>query len=151
MSSAEALTAFRQYDFDSDQAFGAGLRTILESMPPETDQPSRQRAELAAKVFYFNRVTGSNVEVGDVSQPENLPDDPTIAADSASAALSSRTTIQPEDDAPYPPSFARLAELITSNQTDLIPNNELIPDRVEEGAGSASTQEARRKPWENNS
>ncbi|MBE7181212.1 MAG: hypothetical protein INR71_08390 [Terriglobus roseus] len=48
--------------------------------------------------------------------------------------------------APYPSSFARIVELITTGQP--IPGIKQIPDTVLSGQSSRSTAAARRKPWE---
>lgn len=53
---------------------------------------------------------------------------------------------QSEDETPYPSSFARIVELITTGQP--IPGIEQIPDTVLTGQGAPSTANRRRKPWE---
>jgi hypothetical protein len=53
---------------------------------------------------------------------------------------------QPNVDAPYPPTFLQIVELIQSGAP--IPGIMDIPDTVLTGQGSAPTAAPRRKPWE---
>jgi len=51
-----------------------------------------------------------------------------------------------ETPAPYPLSFNRIVELITTGQP--IPGIKDIPDTVLEGQASQTVQSRRKKPWE---
>lgn len=45
-------------------------------------------------------------------------------------------------------SFAEIKHLIETGQAHLIPNNKIVPDRLNESVPSVSTAKVRRKPWE---
>lgn len=67
----------------------------------------------------------------------------------AAATVPAPTTAEPTttgDETPYPSSFARIVELITTGQP--IPGIQQIPDTVLVGQGAPSVVPPRRKPWE---
>ncbi|KZO91031.1 hypothetical protein CALVIDRAFT_568591 [Calocera viscosa TUFC12733] len=144
MTQLTPLEAFHAYPFDSDRDFQGGLQSILDSAPPTAD---RVAIEANAKRFYFSRRTGIPLSASDLSSQPSSPsgdaqplvDDDTEIHEAAPPSV---------DGAPYPPTFAQLAELIQMDRMHLIPNNEIVPNTVLEGHASESTLPAPRKPWE---
>jgi len=149
MSQPTPVEAFNTYPFDLDAEFQVGLQSILAGAPPEAD---RSAMEQQAKLFYFNRKTGLSLSPSDLSSSLSHPS--TSGAGTKEAAVDG-TEVQAHEaapasaeDAPYPLSFAQLAELIQTNRVELIPNNDVIPSTVLEGQASESTLLVPRKPWE---
>ncbi|EJU01667.1 hypothetical protein DACRYDRAFT_39017, partial [Dacryopinax primogenitus] len=142
------IDAFLAYPFDIDQEFQEGLQSILSTAPPEAELSN---TILRAQLFYFNRKTGLSLNPHELaaSESSNKQEEAVETEKSESQQVEPHTAAPPSaGDAPYPLSFAQLAELIQSNRTDLIPNNDIIPNTVLEGQSSESRTPARRKPWE---
>ncbi|KZT52599.1 hypothetical protein CALCODRAFT_520611 [Calocera cornea HHB12733] len=149
--------AFLAYPFALDAEFQAGLQSILSTAPPTAD---RAALEHQARRFYFSRKTGLALSHSDLSAPPPAPAPPAAAAthcpsrpriqvDSDPQANEAHEAAPPSaGDAPYPLTFAQLAELIQTNRTHLIPNNDVVPSTVLEGQASESILPAPRKPWE---
>ncbi|KAJ7594358.1 hypothetical protein C8J56DRAFT_745171, partial [Mycena floridula] len=114
-----AIMDFASFPFAEDENFQQGLANILAN----NKDLDPQEAELRARVFYFNRVTGSSLNVDQVRQ-SNKPAEPEFLT------------------------FTQLQELIESGRVDEIPNNKVISGELNSDAPSQSTTTLRKKPWE---
>ena len=78
-----------------------------------------------------------------------VPSAPEVSTAEAAATVPAPASAAPTamgDETPYPSSFARVVELITTGQP--IPGIQQIPDTVLVGQGAPSVVPPRRKPWE---
>ncbi|KAJ1965206.1 hypothetical protein GGI12_000940 [Dipsacomyces acuminosporus] len=136
---AKSFDAFEAYDFDHDEAFQVGLKTI-----PGSDD--KQKLE-QIKWFYYTKTIQpldheaylqwresqrtSSTETGGKGQAEEAEED------SDGATL---------PGAPYSASFAEVVGMIMRGEE--IPGIREIPDGLNESAPSASVAKAPPKPWE---
>ncbi|TVY21434.1 hypothetical protein LARI1_G000661 [Lachnellula arida] len=158
---------FRQletYPWDKDKEFQGGLSAILGPNP----SPSQlEDLTLRAQCFYLSRKKSTPIDFDayktylstkqpptpisipeqpptQTAQPttsENLPPSPT-----EDMSITKTPPSQPNGDAPYPPTFKQIVELIQSGAP--IPGIMDIPDTVLTGQGSTPQAPKRRKPWE---
>ncbi|KAI9671150.1 MAG: hypothetical protein M1817_003657 [Caeruleum heppii] len=152
------------YSWDEDQEFQAGLRSILSSTSGHHD---RQELTMKAKCFYFARKFDTSVDVEGykawksttvdthsigLSSQESVFEGTAeasmtnVAVSSELPASSDDGTAPPDQDAPYPTSFAHIVDLITKGEP--VPGIKEIPDTVLEGEQSQPAASSRRKPWE---
>jgi len=89
------------------------------------------------RVFYFNKVTGNNITVDNAQEYESLSK-PYMLSTSDSEERNNNSSL----------TFAELRGLIDSGNIALIPNNKIIPNRMNDGSPSESTLAPKRKPWE---
>ncbi|KAF9523814.1 hypothetical protein CPB83DRAFT_723735, partial [Crepidotus variabilis] len=129
------LDDFLAYRFDTDEAFQQGLSSILGARAVEINSPDEFEAEmiLRAKIFYFNKTTGRNIDMNEV---KDLVDKGAIH----------QASVKNDDTRVL--TFAELRELIESGKTDQIPNNKVIPDRLNALEPSQTKAIPRKKPWE---
>ncbi|KAF8635603.1 hypothetical protein AX15_000243 [Amanita polypyramis BW_CC] len=152
----ESIQQYASYPFHSDEAFQKGLESILTSA--ESGSMTRDDTVRRARVFYFNRLTGSSISVDQARQAEeaikSFNKEGIRKEESQGMSPSTETTTpsaQRDKDAeeePHPLTFAQLQELIESGREDLIPNNKVIPDKLSDDLPSSSIAPIRRKPWE---
>jgi len=123
-----------------------------------------------AKAFYFSRSSGEQLSWDDYSRyrkqrteipekhrVEGLPstdapveqEAPLFKPSEHQSDANTTATAGLHGAAP-PLSFSNIAELIASGKTHLIPNNDIIPDKLSEEKPSESRAPARKKPWETN-
>ncbi|KZT01343.1 uncharacterized protein LAESUDRAFT_664186 [Laetiporus sulphureus 93-53] len=143
-----SVDAFFTYPFAEDAGFQEGLKHIIadgvfEANPDEVKTDILRRS----KVFYFNRVTGSFTTVDDVLQREQELAS-SMQTPSAQHLQPSAPKTTEDANEPRTLTFAELKLLIEQGKTDQIPNNRLIPDKLNEAQPSHSTTNARKKPWE---
>ncbi|PVG04545.1 hypothetical protein CPB86DRAFT_746361 [Serendipita vermifera] len=122
MSALEQLLA---YDFDADEEFTV---SILSKPGLDEDPTEKARILRTAKLFFFNKKTGSNVTLEEYTQ-----------ADDMNQSVEKTLT------------FAEIKHLIETGQAHLIPNNKVIPDQLNDAQPSVSQIQAKKKPWEMNS
>jgi len=115
------MEQYTSYPFDADEQFQQGLADILA----RNKELDLNEAQLRARVFYFNRITGSSLDINQVRDYE-------ASKKSESEFLT----------------FAQLQELIESGRVDEIPNNKTISGELNADSPSQSTAPARKKPWE---
>ncbi|KAJ2159238.1 hypothetical protein GGF46_003168 [Coemansia sp. RSA 552] len=127
-SSADAFRAFDAYDFDGDESFQAGLRTL-----PESDSPSRL---LKAKAFYYSRaVAPVDLEEYQAWKSTRSTQGEQDAADDMGPA-----------GAPYSASFAQvMGKIMRGEEIEGIRD---IPDKLNDQPPSTSTAKVPPKPWE---
>ncbi|KAF8312130.1 hypothetical protein DL93DRAFT_2082546 [Clavulina sp. PMI_390] len=166
-SQAELFEQFERYPFDADPIFQAGLQSIVA--PLEGRSPGEIEETVGkAKAFYFSRSSGEQLQWSEyVSYRQALSETntnifplPSTTSEDASPSASTEPpqpspTANTASDptaglhgAAAPMSFSAIADLIASGQTHLIPNNEIIPDKLSEDAPSESKAPQRKKPWE---
>ncbi|TVY22661.1 hypothetical protein LHYA1_G008363 [Lachnellula hyalina] len=162
------IEIFRQletYPWDKDKEFQGGLSAILGPNP----SPSQlEDLTLRAQCFYLSRKRSTPIDfdayktylstkqpptpISNSKEPptqtarqttsENIP--PSTTEDDMS--ITKTPPAQPNGDAPYPPTFKQIVELIQSGAP--IPGIMDIPDTVLTGQGSTPQAPKRRKPWE---
>ncbi|KAI0694102.1 hypothetical protein BC835DRAFT_1030956 [Cytidiella melzeri] len=142
------LEQFRAYDFAADQSYQDGLQAMISTgaLDGKTDD-EKENWFLATRVFYFNRVTGSKVAVGEVLSIEEATNTTLVAAQSPTSTQEPASALDTNSE-PRTLSFAELKELIEQGKTDQIPNNRIIPDELSKDAPSESKATVRKKPWE---
>ncbi|KAH9474608.1 hypothetical protein JR316_0013071 [Psilocybe cubensis] len=130
---SDALKAYAAYPFDTDENYQQGLASILSGGTYDTSSSQEVRDEMIrrTRVFYFNKITGSSITLEQVREFELA-----TPADSAN------------DDETRVLTFAELKELIESGNVDKIPNNKIIPDRLNDAPPSQSNAPLPKKPWE---
>ncbi|RKF82461.1 hypothetical protein GcM3_024002 [Golovinomyces cichoracearum] len=158
---SEEIDMYRQldeYPWDQDKEFQGGLSAILGPNPI----PSQIfDLTLRAQCFYFSRKTTIPISfegyksyllqkeirhpVSEITKERSskspLNQD---SADVQPGLFSLRTTLN--RSAPYPPSFAHIIELITSNAP--IPGIYDIPPTIVPEQASVATAPKRKKPWD---
>ncbi|KAL8831475.1 MAG: hypothetical protein Q9191_000847 [Dirinaria sp. TL-2023a] len=144
------------YDWEADEEFQDGLRTILDlNASPE------QAADLTlqAKCFYYSRKFNVTIEpsayqswVRRSAKNEHIPsetgDKPVLSSFNASDSVPSvnAPAIDAEPAAPYPNSFGQIVELITQGKP--IPGVKEVPNTLLTGQETQPTLPKRKKPWE---
>ncbi|KAI0080440.1 hypothetical protein K474DRAFT_1704744 [Panus rudis PR-1116 ss-1] len=149
MSQADAVQAYLAYPFETDEAFQQGLQALISSGVLEGKVESEKEELIRrSKLFYFNRVTGSTLNVEDILSYQTA--NASLNGPSVSTQTAATTAVHPAaSEEPRELSFAELKELIEQGKTDQIPNNDLIPNQLNPDAPSQSTAPVRKKPWEN--
>jgi len=166
--------SFAQYPFSSDPVFQSGLAHILE---PLAGKPEHETSEVIgrAKAFYFSKAAGVDIKWEDYVRyrDQQQQQQPRHTADGSATETQAQTQLDSRQDpststsvsppvssagvggAPTPLSFAKLADLINSGQTHLIPNNDIIPNELNPAEPSLSRAQVRRnhgrQPNRNNS
>ncbi|KAJ3492018.1 hypothetical protein NLI96_g268 [Meripilus lineatus] len=142
-SGEPALQEFFKYPFETDEVYKQGLAGIVDSSVfQDKSKEEQEEVHLRSRVFYFQKVTGTVVDIEDVRRCR------------ASESISQHTSNQPipnasrEEEQPTTLTFAQLKELIEQGKTDQIPNNRTIPNDLHTGSPSVSTATVRLKPWE---
>ncbi|KIM41385.1 hypothetical protein M413DRAFT_445404 [Hebeloma cylindrosporum] len=140
-SKAEALHLYGSYPFDTDETYQQGLASILGGGKLDPNSPEDLKEEMVrrTRVFYFNRITGSTITMDEAREYE--------LSLLSSTSQSTKGVVEPnEEDRVL--TFAELKELIETGNVDKIPNNKIIPERLNDAPPSESTATARKKPWE---
>ncbi|TVY90665.1 hypothetical protein LAWI1_G001411 [Lachnellula willkommii] len=148
---------FRQletYPWDKDKEFQGGLSAILGPNP----SPSQlEDLTLRAQCFYLSRKKSTPIDFDayktylSTKQPPTQTTQPTTSenlppSSTEDMSITKTPPSQPNGDAPYPPTFKQIVELIQSGAP--IPGIMDIPDTVLTGQGSTPQAPKRRKPWE---
>ncbi|MCJ1307235.1 hypothetical protein MMC25_000881 [Agyrium rufum] len=171
-SEEEAYHLLDNHPWDTDEEFKEGLQSILESNShtPEATEDLITNV----KCFYFCRQdppsvarTFSNAKLNveidtqaykawsqrQAAVPkahENGVNVPVVESSQHAAVQpledTASTSREDAQEAPYPTSFSRIVELITSGEP--IPGIKEIPDTILEGQESEASKPTRRKPWE---
>ena len=174
VSEEQLFEKLEDYPWYSDEEFQCGLRAILGPDPnPDQEKPLTLRARC---FYYSRQATGLchrqihdanildrkyNIQIDfDAYQDwhvrqgysENMSVNDGVSQ--VTTLVASRSLDEPENlasnpsepPAPYPLSFNRIVELITTGQA--IPGIKEIPDTVLEGQASQVMHSARKKPWE---
>jgi len=118
------IEAYGAYPFSSDETYQQGLGSILAGGTLNGNWQSEVREELErrTRVFYFNKITGSSITANEARDYE----------------LSQTRVL----------TFGELKELIESGNVDKIPNNKIIPEKLNDALPSQSTAPTKKKPWE---
>lgn len=116
------MDQYAVWPFSTDPEFQQGLREILSR---NTDLDPAE-AELRARVFYFNHLTGHSIDVEQAREYEaaQKPKEPQIMT------------------------FSQIQELIESGKVDDIPNNKVISGELNTERPTESQAVPRKKPWE---
>lgn len=115
---------FEQFDFEGDEAFQQGLRTILQN--DGIHEHDVETVKLNAQIFYYNKQRGTDLTVDGYRE---WKDEPEVA------------------ESKKPKSYNEIVELILSGKP--IPGIKDIPDTtLGEEASSESRASERKKPWE---
>ncbi|KAK9765193.1 hypothetical protein K7432_006683 [Basidiobolus ranarum] len=137
----------RDYDFDTDEAFQFGLRSVMEFQKGKSETEVEAAVE-KAKFFYYSKCVQKvdykgylqwKAKQDAASKP--LSDSPTVS-DTVTDAATETTDAGPD----YPRSFQEICELIASGKP--IPGIKQIPNKLSETAPSEATMKPRPKPWE---
>ncbi|KDQ12527.1 hypothetical protein BOTBODRAFT_417895 [Botryobasidium botryosum FD-172 SS1] len=154
ITASSAYEGFNSYDFASDETFQQGLSSIIGPIQEgggSVDDSTVGRA----KAFYFSKVTGQDIswdgylawrEANGLGTPSSAH--PTQEPEPKTTDPSVSTGSGGMDDAPLPMSFSAIAELISTGNLHLVPNNKLIPDGLNSQEPSKPQQKVPRKPWE---
>jgi len=155
---------FRQletYPWDKDKEFQGGLSAIL-GLNPSSSQ--LEDLTLRAQCFYLSYKKSTPIDFDayktylSTKQPPtpiSIPEPPTQntqpsenlpPSTTEDMSITKTPPAQPDGDAPYPPTFKQIVELIQSGAP--IPGIMDIPDTVLTGQGSTPQAPKRRKPWE---
>ncbi|THH12656.1 hypothetical protein EW146_g7488 [Bondarzewia mesenterica] len=98
------------------------------------------------RIFYFQRQTkGITISEDDAKVAEELYSKSNSSGNAASTSSYQDASAVEE---PRQLSFAELKELIEKGETDHIPNNKQIPDKLNDSAPSESIAPQKKKPWE---
>ncbi|KAF5384340.1 hypothetical protein D9615_003380 [Tricholomella constricta] len=148
-ASSNPLESYANYPFASDETYQQGLASLIAGGALEGNPTSEVKDEILrrTRVFYFNRVTGHSISMDEAREYEfslratnqEPEDDSTAHSSKEPTANSDETRVL---------TFAELQELIESGKVDQIPNNKVIPERLNDAPPSQSTAPARKKPWE---
>ncbi|KAG6889931.1 hypothetical protein C0995_013455 [Termitomyces sp. Mi166 len=158
-SSSSPLESYIAYPFASDETYQnvpdgrdlikQGMESliaggaIVDNLTPEEKEETLRRI----RVFYFNRATGNALSVEEVRMYETSKkpaQHPEWEDQHAEGEEKAATT----SDEARALTFAELQELIESGKVDQIPNNKVIPERLNEAPPSQSNAPFRKKPWE---
>ncbi|TFL03841.1 hypothetical protein BDV98DRAFT_563142 [Pterulicium gracile] len=142
------LEQFITFPFETDADYQQGLESILAGgvLDSTLDEGAKQEILLKTRVFYFNRTAGTSITIEEAREAERSRSSDATTAQSTESSLSSEDFVTSPDNPVL--SFAELKELIESGNMAQIPNNKVIPDRLNDAAPSASTVTPRKKPWE---
>ncbi|KAF8639177.1 hypothetical protein AX17_001664 [Amanita inopinata Kibby_2008] len=163
----DPLQAFASYPFTTDTAFQVGSTSISPStvltaqsskvwkaslLPMPLPTPETTSSVALAYFTLIGTITGYSVTTEQVRQVEEslAPSDGHVGSttvDHQTSTSSSQTQGQLKEE-PRILSFSQLQELIASGRVDEIPNNKVIPDKLNDAQPSASIAPARKKPWE---
>ncbi|KAI3604976.1 hypothetical protein WG66_001970 [Moniliophthora roreri] len=139
------IDLYANYPFESDDAFKQGLAGIIARSPADADHDEISRK---AKVFYFNRVTGSTLTVEEVEASEQAstqsPEFTTCASPTAADSPRHDSSSQQQETL----TLTQIKEFIETGRTDQLPNNKVIPGGLNEAPPSQSIAATRKKPWE---
>ncbi|KLO15539.1 hypothetical protein SCHPADRAFT_902308 [Schizopora paradoxa] len=141
--SKDVLQSFREYPFDEDAEFQAGLSEILGARTQsgaEAGQTNVGDIIGQAKAYYFSSKCGIPFSWEEYLQ--QTQDEPHNNLQPSKAATGETDLVSNEL------SFAQISALIESGETHLIPNNEIIPGGVNIASPSQSKVNSARKPWE---
>ncbi|KAF9404627.1 hypothetical protein BGZ94_004041 [Podila epigama] len=140
---------FESYDFDNDNTFQSGLKSIVANNQTKTEKEQADAVQ-NAKFFYFSRF------IHQFNYQQYLAWR-TAGGSSATREKTEETQAEPpsisECEAPsdsnnpsYPKSFQEICELIASGKP--IPGIRQIPNNLAEGTPSAPKLAPKPKPWE---
>lgn len=110
-----SIDEFRKYKFEEDEEFNQFLSNI--GISPDPSESQKERLLLEAKIFFFRKKTGSLLTVDEYLKTQ------------------SPTTKQAEEPVL---TFAEIKHLIETGQAHLIPNNKVIPDKINDETPSRS-------------
>ncbi|KAG5644015.1 hypothetical protein DXG03_009230 [Asterophora parasitica] len=123
-----------------------GLASLIAGGALEGNPTPEVKDEILRRmrVFYFNRVTGNNISMEEAREYE------LSLTGTHQDASSAQSSTEPKDSADETRvlTFAELQELIEWGRVDQIPNNKVIPERLNDAPPSESIAAARKKPWE---
>ncbi|PFH51165.1 hypothetical protein AMATHDRAFT_75135 [Amanita thiersii Skay4041] len=152
MSSEDILRLYASYPFQTDDAYQQGLASLLTGLSTSQSPEDKELFLRRSRVFYFNRVTGNSITLDQAQQAEQtFTTDSHNQGISATSESTGSTSSQNEAQATEEVqslTFAQLQELIAAGRLDEIPNNKIIPDKLNEEQASLSSAPARKKPWE---
>ncbi|PPQ95358.1 hypothetical protein CVT26_008203 [Gymnopilus dilepis] len=137
INNEDALKAYGLYPFDDDETYQQGLASLLAGGAVATGSPPEVQEEIKRKtrVFYFNKITGNSITAEE-------------ARDYELSKQKNPTAVSGIEEENRVLTFAELKELIETGNVDKIPNNKVIPEKLNEAPPSASTAPTRKKPWE---
>jgi len=138
---ADALQMYGSYPFSTDETYQQGLASILGGGTLDPSLPEDLKGETIrrARVFYFNKITGSTISIDEAREYEL----------SLLSPITEGATETNDENRVW--TFTELRELIESGKMDNVPNNKIIPDGLNEAIPSESIAPARKKPWEDSS
>jgi len=132
------IQAYGAYPFSSDETYQQGLASILAGGTLNGNWQSEvEELERRTRVFYFNKITGSSITANEARGYELSLSASTVAQQDPPATDETRVL-----------TFAELKELIESGNVDKIPNNKIIPEKLNDALPSQSTAPTKKKPWE---
>ncbi|KAJ3166261.1 hypothetical protein HDU88_003485 [Geranomyces variabilis] len=175
-ATAAVFAQFAAYDWDTDQRFQAGLKSILPPPPPPSESnattPDAAVALEQAKFFYFSKFIHPIEKepylawkASSSTTTSTLPDSSLSSSSSSTNEPNARTQVPPPSvpasgdapttttqstnlggDANYPRSFQEICEMVARG--DEVPGIRQIPDKLNDAPPSTSALGPRKKPWE---
>ncbi|KAI0267404.1 hypothetical protein BC834DRAFT_76507 [Gloeopeniophorella convolvens] len=129
VSQADPLNLYTTHSFTDDQAYQAGLSSLvsggaLDGLSDEDKEDLLRRS----RVFFFNQTYGHSISESDAKEAEERAH--TTSAHTVPRDMSSTSGDPADQEVPRTLTFAELQALIDQGKTDQIPNNKHIPDAL---------------------